>query len=69
MKRMIVVLGAALYLTAAAADNVAYSDDNVRFTVVADGVVRMEYAPDGRFTDEPSLLAIERDYAPADYRV
>lgn len=69
MKRMTVALCAAFSLTAAAADNVAYSDDNVRFTVVADGVVRMEYAPDGRFTDEPSLLAIERDYAPADYRV
>ena len=60
---------AACALTAAAADNVAYSDANVRFTVVSDGVVRMEYAPDGHFTDEPSLLAIERDYAPADYEV
>ena len=49
--------------------NVAYEDDRVRFTVITDGVVRMEYAPDGKFVDAKSLLAVEREYAPVDCRV
>ena len=40
----------ALTLTAAAQnDNIVYKDSNVRFTLVTDGTVRMEYAPDGKF--------------------
>ncbi len=50
-------------------DNVAYADERVRFTVISDGAVRMEYAPDGRFVDAKSLLAVERRYAPVDCRV
>ena len=49
--------------------NVAYEDARVRFTVIADGVIRMEYAPDGKFVDAKSLLAVEREYAPVDCRV
>ena len=30
--------------------NIAYEDANVRFTVISDGVIRMEYAPDARWT-------------------
>jgi len=30
-------------------NNVAYEDTNVRFTVISDGTIRMEYAPDGKF--------------------
>lgn len=48
---------------------VAYSDDHVRFTMIADGVIRMEYAPDGKFVDEPSLIASERHYPQAHYNV
>ena len=48
---------------------VAYQDSEVRFSVVADGAVRLEYAPDGRFTDAPSLLAIHRDYDGAEFKV
>ena len=43
----------ALSLTAAAQNaNVVYQDSNVRFTLVTDGTVRMEYAPDGKFLDK-----------------
>ena len=49
--------------------NIAYSDDNVRFTVIADGVMRLEYSPDGGFTDNKSFLAVERDYPAVDYKV
>lgn len=49
--------------------NIAYVDDNVRFTVVTDGVIRMEWHPDGKFVDLPSLVASERDYPHADFEV
>lgn len=52
-----------------AADNVAYQDTNARFTVVTDGVVRMEWQPDGRFVDNMSQIAVERDYPACDYHV
>lgn len=34
-----------------ASGNIAYADSAVRFTVVADGVVRMEWHPEGKFVD------------------
>ena len=61
--------------------NIAYSDDNVRFTVISDGVIRLEYSPDGRgvirleyspdgrFVDNMSFLAVERTYPAVDYKV
>lgn len=56
-------------LTLSAADNVAYSDAHARFIVVSDGVVRMEWHPDGKFLDGPSLLATERTYPDVQYNV
>ncbi|MDE6453051.1 MAG: glycoside hydrolase family 31 protein [Muribaculaceae bacterium] len=52
-----------------AADNVAYADSAVRFTVITPGVVRMEWSPDGRFVDNNSQLAVNRDYEPVDFKV
>lgn len=49
--------------------NIAYSDDNVRFTVISDGVMRLEYSPDGEFVDNKSFLAVERVYPSVDYKV
>ncbi|MDE6533218.1 MAG: glycoside hydrolase family 31 protein [Muribaculaceae bacterium] len=43
-------------------DGVVYKDKTKRFTVVADGLVRMEYAPDGKFNDDPSFVAYNRSY-------
>lgn len=50
--------------TAPTADTngVAYADKHVRFTIVAPGLVRMEYSPNGKFVDEPSLMAVNRNY-------
>lgn len=56
-------------LAASAADNVAYTDAHARFTVVSDGVVRMEWQPDGKFLNGPSLLATERSYPETQYKV
>lgn len=48
-------------------DNVAYRDANVRFTVISDGVLRMEYSPSGQFIDDKSFLAVNRDYEASKY--
>ena len=49
--------------------NIAYKDATVRFTVITDGTVRMEYAPDGQFTDNASQLAVVRSYPKSNYTV
>ena len=72
MKKLLLWLGLCLVQTPQAQNlhkNIAYADDRVRFTVVSDGAVRMEYAPDGRFVDAKSFVAVEREYPAADYRV
>lgn len=40
---------------------VVYSDATVRFTLVDDATVRMEYAPDGKFVDNKSFVAVVRE--------
>jgi hypothetical protein len=49
--------------------NVAYKDNSVRFTVISDGTLRMEYSPDGKFTDNRSFVAVDRQYPSVRYRV
>ena len=59
----------ALTLTATAQnDNIVYKDSNVRFTLVTDGTVRMEYAPDGKFLDDKSFIAVNRSYPEVKYK-
>ncbi len=48
--------------------NIAYEDNHVRFTVISDGVVRLEWAEDGVFCDSPSFVATIRNYAPIDFK-
>ena len=67
MLSMLMMLG--LMGAKAEVSNVAYSDNQVRFTVISEGAVRMEYAPDGQFTDNKSFMAVNRDYEPVDYKV
>ena len=40
----------------------AYRDQHVRFTVIYEGTLRLEYAPDGKFVDNKSFVAVVRDY-------
>ena len=49
--------------------NIAYEDEQVRFTVISDGILRLEYAPDGKFVDDKSFVAVNRTYPAVDYRV
>ena len=72
MKKLLLLLGLCAMQTPQAQDlhkNVAYADNHVRFTVISDGAVRMEYAPDGQFVDAKSFVAVQRAYPAADYRV
>ncbi|MDR0680780.1 MAG: glycoside hydrolase family 31 protein [Dysgonamonadaceae bacterium] len=49
--------------------NIAYQDNKVRFTVVTDGVIRLEWAQDGAFTDAKSFVAVNREYPEAEYKL
>ncbi len=52
-----------------AQQNIAYQDESVRFTVITDGVIRLEWQEDGKFTDAPSMVASERDYPEAEFKL
>jgi len=73
MKRSVfiglVLMSLAATLSAQTEDNVAYQDDQVRFTVVTDGVIRLEWHPEGKFTDLASFVASERDYPQVGFEV
>ncbi|RGN31084.1 glycoside hydrolase family 31 protein [Bacteroides oleiciplenus] len=49
--------------------NIAYADNNVRFTVISDGTLRLEYAPDGKFVNDKSFITVDRLYPPVNYKV
>ena len=39
-----------------------YRDNHVRFTLIDEGTIRLEYAPDGKFVDNKSFVAVIRQY-------
>lgn len=49
--------------------NTAYEDSHVRFTIISGQTIRMEYSPDGKFTDAKTLMAVDREYSPTEYKV
>lgn len=49
--------------------NVAYQDSEVRITMITEGVARLEYVPDGKFVDDKSFVAVNRDYPKVDYQL
>lgn len=49
--------------------NIAFKDDRVRFTLVSDGIVRMEYSPSGKFVDDISFVAVNRLYPKVNFKV
>ena len=65
MKRILKSIICSLVLCAygsAALANVVYKDANVRFTLIDEGTLRLEYAPDGKFVDNKSFMAVIREY-------
>ena len=70
LSRLLLMLGcAAIAVPAGAQRNIAYQDAQVRISLVTDGVARLEYAPEGRFLDGNSLVAVNRNYPQVDYQV
>ena len=69
MKRFILIFLTVFMALSASGDNVAYKDGCVRFTVITDGVIRLEWQPEGKFTDLASFVASEREYPDVDYKV
>jgi len=61
MKRLVVICITSLLCLIAMADEV-YRSSNVRMTLIDEGTIRLEYAPDGQFVDNKSLVAVERNY-------
>ena len=49
--------------------NVVYQDAHVRFTMIDEGTLRLEYAPDGKFVDNKSFMAVIREYPKVDYTI
>ena len=49
--------------------NVVYQDACVRFTLIDEGTLRLEYAPDGQFVDNKSFMAVVRHYPKTDYKI
>ena len=62
-------LVALMLLSITAHADIAYSDKHVRITVIDAGTLRLEYAPDGKFVDKKSFLAVIRDNTYSNYRV
>ncbi len=73
MKKFIVwgwaTLVAILHLAAQPGSGVVYQDAQARLTLIADGAIRLEYAPDGKWVDNKSFIAVERLYTPVAHQV
>ena len=48
---------------------VAYRNNHIRITVIDNGTIRLEYAPDGEFVDKRSFVAVERNYDKTQYQI
>lgn len=66
------IVGALLFLGAVTsvrgANNVVYTDAHVRITLISDGVVRLEYMPDGNFVNDASFICVNRVYPEVKYK-
>jgi len=70
------LLAVAVLIAASAAGAVPHQIDggkitcgDVRFSFLSPTLVRMEYAPEGQFVDEPSVLVLDRDWPPCPLKV
>ena len=57
---IVAAMTAAMPSTAQAEE--VYRDSHVRFTLIDEGTLRLEYAPDGKFVDNKSFVAVIREY-------
>ena len=73
MKKFLVwswaTLLALMNLSAQTPKSVVYQEAEVRLTLIADGAIRLEYAPEGKWVDNKSFIAVNREYAPVSHQV
>ena len=71
MKRIIrtIICSMMLCASVSAMADVVYKDANVRFTLIDEGTLRLEYAPDGKFVDNKSFMAVIREYPKVLYTI
>jgi len=71
MKRIIrtIICSMMLCASVSAMADVVYKDANVRFTLIDEGTLRLEYAPDGKFVDNKSFMAVIREYPQVLYTI
>lgn len=58
-----------LRISAAANPSATIVGQHYRFTILTDGLLRYEWAPDNRFEDRPSVFAVNRDQPTPEFRV
>ena len=58
----LLTLLASAFATEKAQAEEIYRDNHVRFTLIDEGTIRLEYAPDGKFVDNKSFVAVIREY-------
>ena len=68
INRLIAVAFAFACFSVAKAE-VAYRNNHIRITVIDNGTIRLEYAPDGKFVDKKSFLAVGRNYDKTQYQI
>ena len=68
-RKLIILLQVCLLFAVSvfATDNVIYHDNHVRFTLISEGAIRLEYSPDGKFCNDPSFVAVNRNYDKVEY--
>ena len=66
MKRILSIALCAMAFLIGRAEEV-YKDQHVRFTIIDEGTIRLEYAPDGKFVDNKSFIAVNRNYPETKY--
>ena len=64
---LLLVVGLLLSVIASAEE--VYRDSHVRFTLVDEGTIRLEYTPDGKFVDDKSLVAVIREYGHVPHKI
>lgn len=72
MKKILALVFMAVVISlkmAAQSSNVAYQSQQVRFTVLTDGVIRLEWQKNGHFTDSQSFIAVCRNSQKTDFQV
>ena len=62
LKSLCILAAVAALMPSAAQAEEVYRDNHVRFTLIDEGTLRLEYAPDGKFVDNKSFVAVIREY-------